>query len=63
MKKLIKRILFGKPAQGETLNLEIGTPRIQSTCQPAEKLDFNAVFQNVHRELKAISDERYGTAG
>ena len=60
MKKLIQRILFGKTKPGESYNLTIGQPRVQSTCQPAEKADFNEVFQNVHRELQAISAERVG---
>ena len=62
MKKLIQRILFGKTQSGESCNLNLGQLRVQSTCQPAEKADFNDVFQNVHRELQAISAERFGQA-
>ena len=63
MKKLIQRILFGKTQTGETTGLELGKPRVQSTCEPAEKLSFNEVFQNVHRELQAAAAERFGTRG
>jgi len=60
MKKLIQRILFGKPATGESYSLTVGKPRIQSTYEPAEKASFNEVFQNVHRELQAVEAERLG---
>jgi hypothetical protein len=60
MKKLIQRILFGTPVPGETVDLSVGKPRVQSTCEPAEKASFNEVFQNVHRELQAADAERLG---
>jgi hypothetical protein len=60
MKKLIQRILFGTPVPGESFDLTVGKPRVQSTCEPAEKLSFNEVFQNVHRELQAADAERLG---
>ena len=63
MKKLIQRILFGKTQTGETASLELGKPRVQSTCEPAEKLSFNEVFSNAHRELQAAAAERFGTKG
>jgi hypothetical protein len=60
MKKLIQRILFGKSIPGESFDLTAGKPRVQSTCEPAEKASFNEVFQNVHRELQAADAERLG---
>jgi len=60
MKKLIQRILFGKPGIGESYRVTVGQPRVMSTYEPAEKAGFNEVFQNVHRELQAAAAERLG---
>lgn len=60
MKNLIQRILFGTQPAGEPVNLNLGKPRVQSTCEPAEKASFNEVFSNVYHELKKIDSQRLG---
>jgi hypothetical protein len=60
MKKLIHRILFGKPGIGESYSITVGQPRVMSTYKPAENAGFNEVFQNVHRELKRAEAIRLG---
>jgi hypothetical protein len=48
MKKLIKRLLFGPEPTGETIDLNpSGRLRVQSTCEPEEKLGFNEFWQRV----------------
>jgi hypothetical protein len=60
MKKLIHRILFGKPGIYESYSPGDCQPRVMSTCEPDEKAGFNEVFQNVHRELRKAEATRLG---
>lgn len=53
MKKLIKRLLFGPEPKGERIDLSTDRLRIQSTCEPTERLGFNEFWQRVAAENRA----------
>lgn len=51
MKKIIQRILFGPEPAGFPIDLTLGGPlRVQSTCEPDERLGFNEFWQHVWKQ-------------